>query len=123
MPALLTAFAFQVQKCIRYRHNNYEQLEQLLSAHRAEYEKVIVVTAFSAWMVTGRTLNRLVRLKRQYDRVLLYVDEAHAVGVKEKQAGCAEEQGCIGEIDFLCGTFGKGVGLGRRICGLLQNGA
>lgn len=53
-------------------------------------------------------LNALVRLKQTYDNVLLYIDEAHAFGVRGKLGlGCAEETGCIGDIDFLVGTFGK----------------
>ena len=39
---------------------------------------------------------------------MLYVDEAHAFGVRgDKGMGCAEEQGCVQDIDFLVGTFGK----------------
>lgn len=98
-------------KCIRYRHNNYDQLEQLLSVHHAGYEKIIVVTE-SIFSMDGdeADFNRLVMLKRQYNNVLLYVDEAHGIGVRgERGLGCAEEQGCIGEIDFLCGTFGKAL--------------
>ncbi len=98
-------------KCIRYRHNNYDQLEQLLSVHHARYEKIIVVTE-SIFSMDGdeADFNRLVMLKRQYNNVLLYVDEAHGIGVRgERGLGCAEEQGCIGEIDFLCGTFGKAL--------------
>ena len=53
-------------------------------------------------------LKELVRLKRMYENVLLYVDEAHAFGARGEQGlGCAEEAGCIREIDFLVGTFGK----------------
>ena len=55
-------------------------------------------------------LRRLVTLKQQYDNVLLYVDEAHAVGVRGMHGlGCAEEQDCVADIDFLCGTFGKAL--------------
>ena len=53
-------------------------------------------------------LQALAGLKRRYDNVLLYVDEAHAFGVRGKRGlGCAEESGCIRDIDFLVGTFGK----------------
>ena len=52
-------------------------------------------------------LQELCDLKREYD-TFLYVDEAHAVGVRGTNGlGCCEEQGCIDDIDFIVGTFGK----------------
>ena len=65
---------------LRYRHNDYDQLD------------------------------RLIAIKRQYPNILLYVDEAHAIGARGKTGlGIAEEQGCIQEIDLLVGTFGKAL--------------
>ena len=95
----------------RYRHCDYEHLEQLLVKYAHEYEQIIIVTE-SIFSMDGdeADLCRLVSLKRQYDNVLLYVDEAHGIGVRGAHGlGCAEEQGCIADIDFLCGTFGKAL--------------
>ena len=55
-------------------------------------------------------LHALVQLKKSYSNILLYVDEAHAFGVRgDNGLGCAEEQNCINDIDFLVGTFGKAI--------------
>ena len=96
-------------RCIRYRHNNYEQLERLVAENADQYERIFIVTE-SIFSMDGdeSDLPRLVTLKRQYPQVCLYLDEAHAFGVRGQLGlGCAEEQGVVGDIDFLVGTFGK----------------
>lgn len=109
--SLIDGIRLSAAKCIRYRHNQYAQLERLLAAHHAEYERIIIVTE-SIFSMDGdeADLRKLVRLKKLYPNVLLYVDEAHAFGVRGRNGlGCAEEQECIADIDFLVGTFGKAL--------------
>ena len=98
-------------KCIRYRHNRYDQLTDLLEKSYSEYEQIIVVTESIFSMDGDRSdLLRLTALKKQYPSIMLYVDEAHAVGVCGQQGlGCCEELGIILDIDFLVGTFGKAL--------------
>ncbi|WP_455587248.1 8-amino-7-oxononanoate synthase [Bacteroides sp.] len=109
--SLIDGIRLSAAKCIRYRHNQYGQLERLIETHHAAYERIIIVTE-SIFSMDGdeADLRELVRLKKLYPHVLLYVDEAHAFGVRgQKGLGCAEEQDCIHDIDFLVGTFGKAL--------------
>lgn len=103
---LLSGSPFQ-----RYRHNDYEQLETLLKKHARQYEQIIIATE-SIFSMDGdiADLRRLVALKRSYPNLCLYVDEAHAIGIRGKNGlGVAEEQDCIQDIDLLVGTFGKAL--------------
>lgn len=103
---LLSGAPFQ-----RYRHNDYNQLETLLKKNANQYEQLFIVTE-SIFSMDGDVadLRRLVELKKSYPNVCLYVDEAHAIGVRGKNGlGIAEEQDCIRDIDLLVGTFGKAL--------------
>lgn len=107
--SLIDGIRLASAKCIRYRHNNLSQLQRLLEENHPAFEQIIIVTE-SIFSMDGdeADLQALVRMKHSYSNVLLYVDEAHAFGARgEKGLGCAEEQGCIRDIDFLVGTFGK----------------
>lgn len=109
--SLIDGIRLSSAKCIRYRHNQITQIERLVEEYHQQYEKIIIVTE-SIFSMDGdeANLSALVKLKQAYSNVFLYVDEAHAFGVRgEKGLGCAEEQNCITDIDFLVGTFGKAL--------------
>ena len=109
--SLIDGIRLSAAKCIRYRHQDYTQLQTLLEKHHHDFSRIIIVTE-SIFSMDGDVapLTRLAELKKTYPNVMLYVDEAHAVGVRgQKGLGIAEEQGCLKDIDFLCGTFGKAL--------------
>ena len=109
--SLIDGIRLSAAKCIRYRHQDYAQLQALLEKHRHDFARILIVTE-SIFSMDGdiAPLARLVELKKTYPGTMLYVDEAHAVGVRGRNGlGIAEEQGCLQDIDFLCGTFGKAL--------------
>lgn len=95
----------------RFRHNDYNHLESILRRKAADYPLIILMVE-SLYSMDGDTadLKTLVEIKNKYPQVMLYVDEAHAIGVRGKNGlGLAEETGTISSIDLLCGTFGKAL--------------
>ena len=84
--SLIDGIRLSAAKCIRYRHQDYAQLENLLAKHHGEYHRIIVVTE-SVFSMDGdvASLDRLVELKRRYTNVMLYVDEAHGIAVRASE--------------------------------------
>ncbi|EXI62416.1 hypothetical protein MHD_09725 [Mannheimia granulomatis] len=109
--SLIDGIRLSGAKFLRYRHNDLSHLEQILHTNHREFERIIIVTE-SLFSMDGdcTDLPHLVKLKQQFGNIMLYVDEAHAVGVYGKQGlGLSEEFGCISQIDFIVGTFGKAL--------------
>ena len=98
----------------RFRHNDVAQLQRLIEKHHsAESCQHIIVMAESIYSMDGdlAPLQEFVALKQQYPKVALYIDEAHAIGVRGAHGyGLCEELGLLSDIDLLVGTFGKALG-------------
>lgn len=111
--SMIDGIRLSTAQYVRYRHNDLQHLEQLLQKYHQDeqIERIIVVTESIFSMDGDETdLAALVQLKRRFAKTMLYVDEAHAIGVRGEQGlGCAEQYGVLDQIDFLVGTFGKAI--------------
>ena len=111
--SMIDGIRLSTAKLVRYRHNDLAHLTQLLHKYHADdaFERIIVVTESIFSMDGDETdLAELVRIKKQFEKVMLYVDEAHGIGVRGEQGlGCAEQYQVIDEIDFLVGALGKAM--------------
>ena len=111
--SMIDGIRLSTAKYVRYRHNDLNHLAQLLQKYHedAAIERIIVVTESIFSMDGDETdLAALVQIKKQFSKVMLYVDEAHAIGVRGAQGlGCAEQYAVIDDIDLLVGTFGKAM--------------
>lgn len=94
-------------KLKRFEHNNYDNLEKLLSESIDQtYSSKIIVTE-SVFSMDGDVsdIDRLKDLALKYDSILV-VDEAHSTGVLGDNG-----MGIAKKADIVMGTFGKGGGV------------
>ncbi len=92
----------------RYKHLDFENLEELLEKHRRHYKKAIIISE-SVFSMDGDTadIKKLVELKKKYDCYLM-LDEAHAFGIFGKNlAGISDRENLLSEVDIITATLGK----------------
>lgn len=94
----------------RFGHNDMEHLEKLLIKHRSEYRDVWIVTE-SVFSMDGdcAPLRKIAVLKQKYN-LKIYVDEAHAFGVRGVNGkGLASETETENDCDIIVATLGKAL--------------
>ena len=92
----------------RYKHLDYDNLEEILKKHRQEYKRALIVSE-TVFSMDGDIANikKLVELKQKYNAYLM-LDEAHAFGVfGNNSAGIADKENLLEEIDIITATLGK----------------
>lgn len=91
----------------RYKHLDYEHLEELLKKYRKKYDKALIVSE-SIFSMDGDVadIRKLVELKNKYNAILM-IDEAHAFcSIDDNMAGMSEGL----DVDIITATFGKALG-------------
>ncbi len=97
-------------KVLKYRHNDMESLEKVLS--RCEYDKLKLIVVDGVFSMEGDVvkLPEIVELSKKYN-ASIYVDEAHSLGVfGATGAGVCEHFGLSNDVDLIMGTFSKSLG-------------
>ncbi len=95
-----------------YPHKDLAMLRQMLEDDKDKGLRFKIIVTDGVFSMEGDTadLNALVKLAEEFG-ALLFVDDAHAVGVLGATgAGTPEHCGVHGKIDVLSGTFGKALG-------------
>ena len=94
---------------IRFRHNDLDHLEDLLTARAGEPGRRFILTE-SIFSMDGDSADvvRLAAMARRHD-AFLYLDEAHATGVAGPH-GMGLSGLAPGGVDLIMGTFSKALG-------------
>ena len=96
----------------RFPHNDFDRLERLVASVSADDADRILVIVESVYSMDGdrADIDRLIDLRRTDQRIMLYVDEAHGIGVEGPAGlGLVASSKAPAEVDIIIGTLGKAL--------------
>ncbi len=93
-----------------FAHNDVEQADRLLRAHRAGHDRALLVTD-GVFSMDGDVapIEALADLAEAHDAWLM-TDDAHGIGVLGDGRGSAHAAGCAERVPLQMGTLSKAVG-------------
>lgn len=102
----------------KYKHNDMDDLEKVLSSLKSDGGKLIVVDGVFSMEGDLANLPEIVKLAKKHSARIL-VDDAHGIGVMGNSGrGTAEHFGVEEDVDLLMGTFSKSfASLGGFVAG------
>ena len=104
-------------KIDRFKHNDMEHLEKVLSTLPEDCGKLMVVDGLFSMEGDLAPLDKIIPLVKKYG-VRLMVDDAHGIGVTGKGRGTAAHFGLTDEVDLIMSTFSKSfASLGGFVAG------
>ena len=95
-------------KALKYRHNDMNDLDKVLSINHKDGGGILVVTD-GVFSMGGDIVNLpdLVKVAQKHQARIM-IDDAHAIGVLGKNGrGTAEHFGLEDQVDLVAGTFSK----------------
>lgn len=100
-------------RLIPFAHNNVESAAQrLASLRQKDHQGIVLLITEGVFSMSGdlSPLPELVELKKEYPELLIYLDDAHGLGVMGPQGrGSVAHFGLSREVDFIMGTFSKAL--------------
>ena len=94
---------------LHYKHNDMEDLENLLKGLPQEAVKLIVVDGVFSMEGDLANLPKIVELKHKYNCSIM-VDEAHGIGAfGDHGRGVCDHFGLTDKVDLIMGTFSKSM--------------
>ncbi len=92
---------------LKFKHNNMESLEKVLSSCPEDKVKLIVVDGVFSMEGDEAPLTQIVPLAKKYNADI-FVDEAHSLGVfGEGGRGICNQYGVTDDVSCIMGTFSK----------------
>ncbi|MES2397273.1 MAG: pyridoxal phosphate-dependent aminotransferase family protein [Bacteroidota bacterium] len=96
-------------KTIKYKHNDIDDLENILKSLPSAGIKLIVVDGVFSMEGDVANLPQIVKVAEKYSASIM-VDEAHSLGVFSKNgSGVSAHFGLTDKIDIIMGTFSKSL--------------